>query len=84
MQSLEANQRAVSEAGYTLLGSFVLPEREWWDDYYSPFEQRLRALRLEREDEAWTAALGAHETELAVVRDCGGSFGYVFYVMQKA
>ena len=83
MQSLEANQRAVSEAGYTLLGSFVLPEREWWDDYYSPFEQRLRALRPERDDESWTAALDAHEEELAVVRDCAGSFGYVFYVMQK-
>ena len=83
MQSLEANHRAVAEAGYTLLESFVLPDREWWDDYYSPLEARLQALRSERDDDAWTAALDSHETELTVVRDCGGSFGYVFYVMQK-
>ena len=83
MQSIEDNERAVAEAGYTLLGSFVLPEREWWDDYYSPFERRLRALRSERDDEVWVTALDYHEKELSTVRECGGSFGYVFYVMQK-
>ncbi|MFP8875092.1 MAG: class I SAM-dependent methyltransferase [Myxococcota bacterium] len=83
MQSLEDNHRAVAEAGYTLLGSFVLPDREWWDDYYAPLEERIEPLRCERDDPAWIAAFDAHENELAIVRDCGGSFGYVFYVMQK-
>ncbi len=83
MRNLEANQRAVAEAGYSLLGSFVLPEQEWWDDYYTPLEARLRALRTERDDQAWVAALDTHQNELDIVRDCAGSFGYVFYVMQK-
>ena len=83
MQNLAANERAVAEAGYSLLGSFVLPEQEWWDDYYTPFEERLRALRLQRDDDAWVAALDDHQNEVDIVRDCGGSFGYVFYVMQK-
>ena len=29
------------------------------------------------------AALGAAAEEESIVRDCAGSFGYVFYVMQK-
>jgi hypothetical protein len=29
------------------------------------------------------AALDTHHNEVDIVRDCGGSFGYVFFVMQK-
>ena len=83
MQSRAANERAVAQAGYTLQGSFVLPEKEWWDDYYTPIEARLEALAGKRSDAAWTAAIDAHEREVAVVRDGDGSFGYVFYIMQK-
>jgi SAM-dependent methyltransferase len=83
MQSHDANQRAVAEAGYRLLGDFVLPEVEWWDDYYTLIEERIAVLRKERSDAAWVQALEAHEEEISIVRQCGGSFGYVFYVMQK-
>ncbi|MBW2273039.1 MAG: class I SAM-dependent methyltransferase [Deltaproteobacteria bacterium] len=83
MQGHEANQLAVAEAGYELLGSFVLPEVEWWDDYYTPIGERIAALRKERSDDAWTAALEAEEEEASIVRECDGSFGYVFYVMRK-
>ncbi len=31
----------------------------------------------------FSMALEAAEEESSIVRDCGGSFGYVFYVMQK-
>ena len=83
MQSREANEFAVGKAGYRLLGSFVLPEAEWWDDYYTPIDERIVALRRERSDDGWVAALEAAEEESSIVRDCDSSFGYVFYVMQK-
>ncbi len=83
MQSREANELAVASAGYRLLGSFVLPETEWWDDYYTPIDERIAALRRERSDDDWIAALEAAEEESSVVRDARGCFGYVFYVMQK-
>jgi SAM-dependent methyltransferase len=83
MQSREANELAVAEAGYRLLGSFVLPEAEWWDDYYTLIDERIAALRGERSDDGWVAAIEAAEEESSIVRNCGGSFGYVFYVMQK-
>jgi SAM-dependent methyltransferase len=83
MQSHEANELAVAEAGYRLLGSFVLSETEWWDDYYTLIDERIAALREERSDDAWVAALEVAEEESSIVRACGGSFGYAFYVMQK-
>lgn len=83
MRSREANEFAVAEAGYRLLGSFVIPAQEWWDDYYTPIDERLAVLRRERNDEAWVAALDAADEESSIVRDCEGSFGYVFFVMQK-
>jgi len=83
MRSRKANELAVIEAGYRRLGGFVLSEAEWWDDYYTPINERIAALREERTDEHWVAALDAEEEESAIVRDCAGSFGYVFYVMQK-
>jgi len=83
MRGHEANERAVANAGYRLLGSFVLSEAEWWDDYYNPIDERIAALREQRSDAGWLAALDAAEEESSIVRDCGGSFGYVFYVMQK-
>lgn len=84
MQSHAANERDVEKSGYRLLGSFVLPEAEWWDDYYTPIGERIAALRTERDDAGWQAALDVTEYESEIVRDCGGAFGYVFYVMQKS
>lgn len=83
MRSRQANELTVTEAGYRLLGSFVLPEADWWDDYYTPIDERIAALREERNDDDWVTALEAAEEASAIVRSCNGSFGYVFYVMQK-
>ena len=83
MQDRAANERAVAAAGYTLLDTFVLPEQEWWDDYYTPIHDRIAALRKERSDAHWQKALDDADEEEEIVRLCGGSFGYVFYVMQK-
>jgi hypothetical protein len=38
MQNLQANEKSIAEAGYSLLGSFEIPKHEWWDDYYTPID----------------------------------------------
>ena len=83
MQSHAANLEVIERTGYTLVESFVLSEQEWWDDYYALIEPRIAALRKERSDPAWVAALDAADHEAEIVRTCKGSYGYVFYVMQK-
>jgi SAM-dependent methyltransferase len=83
MQDRAANERDIAECGYQLLGSFALPETDWWDDYYTPIEAGIEKLRKQRSDDRWNAALAAAEDEIAIFRSSGGSYGYVFYVMQR-
>ena len=83
MRDQSANEVAVERAGYRLTDSFVLPENEWWDDYYTLIESRLDTLRGERNDASWQAAISHFDEELEIVREGLGFFGYVFYVMEK-
>ena len=79
-----AATECVAELGFRLLGSFVLPESEWWDDYYTPLSARLDAARGARDDTDWTGAVAAYDEEIDVVREGLQAFGYVFYVMESA
>ena len=83
MRTLDENRRAIAAAGYELVGDFVVPEASWWDDYYTPIEARLDALRTERDDEAWRSVAAEFDLELDVVREGLGCFGYVFYVARR-
>ena len=75
-------RRIVQAAGYDLLGDFVLPEAAWWDDYYTPMEQRV-ALLAERYagDPVAEAVLQEARDEMALHRDYAAYYGYVFLVM---
>ena len=83
MQDVSANEAAVARAGYRSIDTFVIPQNEWWDDYYSIIDERIETLRGQSDDAAWHAALDEAETESNMVRDYGDTFGYVFYIMQK-
>ena len=73
----------MASPGYRLLDDFVLPEREWWDDYYTLIDERLEGLRKERTDPVWQDVIAAYDEELHVVREGLGAFGYVFFVMER-
>jgi len=81
MRSQSENAAAAEAAGYEVLDQFVVPDHEWWDDYYTIIEGRLEVLRNERDDEAWQSVIAAHDEELAVVREGLDAFGYVFYIL---
>jgi ubiquinone/menaquinone biosynthesis C-methylase UbiE len=83
MTNREANIRSVESAGYETLETFVVPDEDWWQDYYTPISERVTALRETRREPEWVAALDAADLETSIVRDCAGSFGYVFYLMRK-
>ena len=52
MGDAQATLDKVANAGYEILGHFVLPEAAWWDDYYMPMEARIAGLRVELEGDA--------------------------------
>jgi SAM-dependent methyltransferase len=74
----------IEAAGYKTIGHFILPESAWWDDYYSPLEERLSVLRRKYHENS--AALNEIEQafhEVGLYRKYSAYYGYAFYVMQK-
>ncbi|MGF1465326.1 MAG: class I SAM-dependent methyltransferase [Sandaracinaceae bacterium] len=77
-------ERRVLAAGYRLLGSFVLPEADWWDAYYRPLEARLAALERRHPDHPeLSAELTAHRREIEVFREHADEYGYLFVVAAR-
>ena len=81
MRDAEGCRALVRGCGWRLLGDFVLPAEAWWE-YYAPLEPRLD--RLERKyagDALAEAVLREQREEIALYRDHGDCYGYMFLVM---
>jgi hypothetical protein len=84
MTTIESNERVIADSGFRPVGSFVLPDSAWWDDYYDPMEQRLRKLRYQYRDAPHAIVqIDQAQRELDVRRQHSDCYGYVFYVMQR-
>ncbi len=85
MQDIESNRAAVGRAGYSMLGHFQLPASDWWQDYYTPLEQRLARLRgTWSNDPEALAVVALDQQEIDIYRRYSDHYGYVFYVMRTA
>ncbi|MCP5044148.1 MAG: class I SAM-dependent methyltransferase [bacterium] len=83
MLGIADNRALVERAGLELVTDFVLPESDWWDTYYLELEHRL----CELEDEDFGDGQFVVDTckkEIEVLRASQGTYGYVFYIAQKA
>ena len=79
-----ANLATLRACGYEPMGHFTLPDAAWWEDYYTPLEAKLPALRARYAGD--DAALGIVETtarEIEIRRRYGDSYGYVFFVGRR-
>lgn len=38
----------IQNCGYEIMAHFILPEGDWWDDYYNPLEKRLQKLQQQK------------------------------------
>ena len=85
MRDVAAWRALVRDCGYALLGDFVLPERAWWDDYYTPIERRLAELAPKYAGEPVAeAVLREERAELELHRNYAAYYGYAFFVMTPA
>lgn len=84
MRSVEENLRALQSAGFLLLDWFVLPESDWWQEYYAPLEKRLEAFEVRHagNDKA-RAVVDMERQEIGLRRKAGRDYGYVFFVTRK-
>jgi hypothetical protein len=72
---------AATAAGYEVLATRLLPESDWWDEYYTPLEARIDAWA--DPDPATAAALAANRAEVDLRRAHPEDYGYVGYVLRR-
>lgn len=78
----EAGVRAAcARAGYSVLGTRLLPETAW-DAYYRPMEARIAMLREGPLDAALANVLAEGEAEIALRRNHGACYGYMLFVVR--
>lgn len=84
MKSRRENEVILGATGYILLDSFVLPESGWWDEYYTPVEQKLADLEARyRDDPEALRVLALEKQEIDMYRRYSDCYGYVFYIARR-
>lgn len=84
MDRLAGVLQTTRDSGLTVVGHFTLPERAWWDDFYTPMLERIAALRTEYDGDAEAAEiLDQLAAEPALHRDHGQYYAYEFIVARK-
>ena len=85
MQTVSGNIATIERLGYALVDTFVLPERDWWTDYYGPLRARIEALAPTwSADEQRRGVLAEARREIALFERYSREYGYVFYLMRDA
>jgi SAM-dependent methyltransferase len=76
--------KAIHLGGFEFLGRFTLPDEAWWDDFYSPMEQRIRELRRKYDHDAEAiAALDELAREPEMHRSYSDYYAYEFFVARR-
>ena len=83
MKHISQNITVAENAGYSVLDTYTVPREAWVEGYYDVLEPRAKAL-LDHPDS--TVREFACETvkEIEIFRTSEDSYGYVFYVLQRA
>jgi SAM-dependent methyltransferase len=75
---------AIDRTGFLLVDHFTLPDAAWWNDFYTPMERRIEALREKYVGDVEAAAVLdqlAQEPELH--RRCSDYYAYEFFVTRR-
>jgi len=73
----------IDKSGFSLVGHFTLPDEAWWDDFYTPMEHRIEALRGKYTDDAEAlAALDQIAQEPEMHRRNSDYYAYEFFVVR--
>ena len=83
IKTIEDNLEVAQKSGYRIVGSFVLPSKSWWDNYYTPIETKLPKIKARhKENREALEFLAMEETEIEMFRKYSDYYGYIFYIMQ--
>ena len=83
MQSALENIERAQEAGYKIFNTYTLPRKAWVDNYYDVLEPRAEFL-VNHDDSSIRNFAIETLREIETFRISEESYGYVFYVLQRA
>jgi trans-aconitate methyltransferase len=83
MQLVQQNIAVAERAGYKVLTTYTLPRQAWVDGYYDVLAPRAKAL-LDHPDASVRDFAAETVREIEVFQCSDDSYGYVFYVLQRA
>src|SRR5262249_19252251 len=83
MQSVPHNRAVAERAGDKGLTTHTLPRQAWVDGYYDVLAPRVKAL-LDHPDPSVREFAAETVREIEVFQCAEDSYGYVFYVLQRA
>jgi len=83
MQSIHQNIAIAENAGYKVLTIHTLPREAWVEGYYDILEPRAKAL-VEHPDASVRDFAAETVKEIEIFNCSEDSYGYVFYVLQRA
>lgn len=85
MRTMDKTLALAREAGYTVLGTYVLPPAAWETEYYAAVEPRVqRALEQYESGTRERKTAERVRREIDLFRAHGNEYGYVYYTLQKA
>jgi SAM-dependent methyltransferase len=82
MQSVDRNLAAARNAGYKVLTTYTLPNEAWVEGYYDVLGPRAKAL-LDHKDPSVRDFAAETVKEIEIFERSEGSYGYVFYALQR-
>jgi ubiquinone/menaquinone biosynthesis C-methylase UbiE len=77
----EQNTEVARAAGYTVEATLLLPDEDWWQEYYTPLADRLA--RADRSRPGMDEAVTAVAAEIDLRREHAGEYGYRGYVLRR-
>jgi trans-aconitate methyltransferase len=83
MQPVDKNIATARNSGYNVLGTHTLPRRAWVEGYYEILEPRAKTL-VNHPDSSVRDFAAATLKEIEIFERSERSYGYVFYVLQRA
>jgi hypothetical protein len=82
--SVEKTRAKAERAGYEVVATFRLPGSVWSDNYYTPLEKRLPDLKEAAAGNPDAESFVAFsEREIAMYREHGDEYGYVFFILKS-
>ena len=83
VKTISENLETAKRCGYRIVGSFVLPDESWWENYYGPIEKKLPSIKARHAgDEEALRFVAMEEKEIEMFRRYSKYYGYGFFVLQ--